>query len=75
MEKEKKKNTHTHTQAECLLERANDLIVDCVSMSECSAKLPTRVEASRGRSGKKKLRRGFQGRGGRKKRNNNTLDF
>lgn len=27
-----------------LLEKANDLIVDCVSMSECSTKLPTRVE-------------------------------
>lgn len=32
---------------ECLLERANDLIVDCVSMSECLAKLPTRVERRR----------------------------
>lgn len=27
-----------------MFERANDLIVDCVSMSECFAKLPTRVE-------------------------------
>lgn len=32
---------------ECLLERANDLIVDCVSMSECLTKLPTRVECRR----------------------------
>lgn len=34
-------------KTECLLERANDLIVDCVSMSECLTKLPTRAEGSR----------------------------
>lgn len=36
---------------ECLLERANDLIVDCVSMSECLTKLPTRVERRREEEG------------------------
>lgn len=38
-------------KAECLLERANYLIVDCISMSEYLAKLPTRVEHRRTEGG------------------------
>lgn len=49
---------------ECLLERANDLIVDCVSMSECLTKLPTRVERRR-EEGREERRRG-KGGGGKK---------
>lgn len=50
----KKKKERKNT--ECLLERANDLIVDCVSMSECFTKLPTRVErrSEEGRRGRRR---------------------